>query len=397
MPVVFDESITHYEIHAHQPYASTSLDNSDEIRITVQNQDLCILPSKSNLHITGKLLKVNNDVATTTKLVNNAICHLFQEIRYEINAIEIDKIKNVGITTLMKNLISFTPNQSIWMENAGWLNVEEKTSLVDANGCFDISIPLNMLLGFAEDYRKILCNVKHELILTRARHDIDALIQTAKEDVKISISKLEWLIPYVTLADKKRIELFNYIQKDPAISMSFRSWELYEYPMLPQTTKHVWTVKTATQLEKPRYVILGFQTARKNRDLKNASNFDHCNITDVKLFLNSQCYPYGHLNINMTQNQYSVLYDMYTDFQLSYYDQQTINPLLNKKQFMTYAPLVVIDCSKQNESLKFGPVDVRLEFETKESIPQETAAYCLILHDRIVEYHPISGGVKKLL
>ena len=35
----------------HEPYASSSFDNSDEIWIAIQHQDLYILPSKSSLHI----------------------------------------------------------------------------------------------------------------------------------------------------------------------------------------------------------------------------------------------------------------------------------------------------------------------------------------------------------
>lgn len=177
--------------------------------------------------------------------------------------------------------------------------------------------------------------------------------------------------------------------------MSFRAWEMYEYPMLPQTTRHVWVVKTSTQLEKPRHVILGFQTARRNKAEKNASEFDHCNIRDVKLFLNSQCYPYGNMNLDIANNQYAILYDMYTNFQASYYDKEP-EPLLSKNKFLTQAPLIVIDCSKQNESLKSGPVDIRLEFDSGTQFPPDTSAFCMILHDRIVEYNPISGGVRKL-
>ena len=72
--------------------------------------------------------------------------------------------------------------------------------------------------------------------------------------------------------------------------MSFRSWELYEYPQLPVASKHVWNVKTSNQLEKPRYVILGFQTGIRNSRTANASKFTHSNITNAKLFLNSQYY-----------------------------------------------------------------------------------------------------------
>ena len=56
----------------------------------------------------------------------------------------------------------------------------------------------------------------------------------------------------------------------------------------------------------------------------------------------------------------------------------------------------MIDCSKQNESLKSAPVVIRLEFEAKDNFPTGTSAYCLILHDRIVQYSPVSGEEQKL-
>lgn len=402
-PIIFDETIAHYETHAHQPFASSTFNNNDEIRIAVQHQDLCVLPSKSSLHVHGRLTKADGRTPTaTTHLVNNAICHLFEEIRYELNSIEIDRCKNVGLTTLMKNYVSQSPNKAALIENAGWISNNDNVTIIDDNGYFDISIPLSMMLGFAEDYRRIIVNAKHELILTRANTDTNAVKQdvaaagAALEQYKIALLKIEWLIPYIKVADQQKIQLLNYIAKDVAIPISFRAWELYEYPLLPATSKHIWTVKTSTQLEKPRYIIVGFQTARKNNLLANASHFDHCNIRDIKLFLNSQSYPYGNLNLDINRNQYALLYDMYANFQTSYYGKES-EPLLSKADFLKYAPLIVIDCSKQNESLKSGPVDIRLEFESADMIPLQTSAYCLILHDRIVEYNCISGNVKKLV
>ena len=85
---------------------------------------------------------------------------------------------------------------------------------------------------------------------------------------------------------------------------------MYEYPLLPKTTKHSWSVKTSSQLEKPRYVILGLQTNRKNNRTKDCSVFDHCKVTNVTLFLNSQYYPFESLNLKFDQNKYSILYEM---------------------------------------------------------------------------------------
>ncbi|XP_012270282.2 uncharacterized protein LOC105694324 [Orussus abietinus] len=344
MPVIFDESIAHCDTHAHQPHASSTFNNSDEIRISVQHQDLCLLPSRSSLHVYGKLVKKDGSTVTaSTALVNNAICHLFEEIRYEMNAIEIDRNKNVGLTSLMKGYLSLTPGQRALMENAGWFT--EQTKLTDAAGYVDVSIPLSMILGFTEDYRKIVVNAKHELILTRANNDANAIVQTASKEYKVVIQKLEWLIPYVRVSDRRKIELLKFTEKDAPISISFRTWELYEYPLLPTTSKHAWTVKTSTQLEKPRYVILGFQTNRKNKNGRNASHFDHCNVRDVKLFLNSQCYPSGSLNLDIARNQFALLYEMYANLQASYYGKDP-ESLLKRNEFLEHAPLIVIDCSK---------------------------------------------------
>ena len=106
--------------------------------------------------------------------------------------------------------------------------------------------------------------------------------------------------------------------------------------MLPIPSNHVWTVKTSTQLEKPRFVILGFQPNRKN-----------CKVTYVKLFLNNQSYPYGNLNLDFNEKQYALLYEMYTNFQANYYGREP-QAYLSKSDFSEFAPLIVIDCSKQN-------------------------------------------------
>ncbi|KYN28041.1 hypothetical protein ALC57_02547 [Trachymyrmex cornetzi] len=57
----------------------------------------------------------------------------------------------------------------------------------------------------------------------------------------------------------------------------------------------------------------------------------------------------------------------------------------------------VIDCSRQNESVKSATVDVRIEFDCKENVPANTTAYCLIIHDRVIEYCPVSNVVRKIM
>ena len=56
---------------------------------------------------------------TSTALVYNAILHLFEQIRYELNGIEIDRSKRVGLTSTMKGWVSHSPTQTELLQNAG--------------------------------------------------------------------------------------------------------------------------------------------------------------------------------------------------------------------------------------------------------------------------------------
>lgn len=249
---------------------------------------------------------------------------------------------------------------------------------------------LKHLMGFFEDYTKIIMNQKQELVLllsssfTNAVQDI-----TANATFKLTINSISRRVPHVKVADEYRLGLLNVLKQDRVLEMPFRSWELYEYPILPVTTKQSWTIKTSSQLEKPRYVILAFQTARKNDLKKDASLFDGCKLRDVKLFLNTEQYPYENL-----KGDTSLMYDMYAKFQSSYFNTKQY-PVCNFSTFVAN-PIYVIVCSKQNDNLKVVPVDVRLEFEASTAFPASTTAYCLIIHDSLVEYSPLTGIVTRV-
>lgn len=87
---------------------------------------------------------------------------------------------------------------------------------------------------------------------------------------------------------------------------------------------------------------------------------------------------------------------MYARFQESYYDRPSW-PLLNRSDFVNHAPLFVFDCSKQHEDLKSGSVNVRIDISASKNVPANTKAYCLIIHDRSLEYTPLTNIVTSVI
>ncbi|KAJ8939874.1 hypothetical protein NQ318_023214 [Aromia moschata] len=63
--VYVGNSIVNAEYHTHQPYASTRLNNNDEIRIPIQTQNVYTLPSKVFYILKEKLLDEANQPSTT--------------------------------------------------------------------------------------------------------------------------------------------------------------------------------------------------------------------------------------------------------------------------------------------------------------------------------------------
>ncbi|XP_066596233.1 uncharacterized protein [Prorops nasuta] len=191
-----------------------------------------------------------------------------QDDWYEIGLVDMqtyNSIANVDETNnnTLKNLVSLSTEESASLRHSGWFVATAKDRLKKEAAVknFSFCVPLKMLLGFYEDYRRVVVNARHEFVLIRARDDTNA----------------------------------NYSS----------------YPLLPKSQRHTWSVKVSTLLEKPRYVILAFRTNKKSNQHEDVLKFNHCKVLDVKLYLNFESYPYDRLDTDFTKSRYSVLYDMY--------------------------------------------------------------------------------------
>ncbi|KAL6421620.1 hypothetical protein ACFW04_014505 [Cataglyphis niger] len=320
------------------------------------------------LYIEEKLILNKPAGGSDVTLGNNYIVFIFDEIRYELDSVEINRNRNVGITSTLKNYVMISSDRTVIMRNIGW------DAQTNVTGYFNFCVPFYMLLGFCEDYKRIVINARHELILIRSLNDNNCLIGNLALEPVINIFKTQWRMPHVILNEINKLSMLRTLESGRYLSMGFRSWDLYEFLLLQRTTKHSWTIKTATQLEEPRYIIFALQTGRKNVISKDTSRFDDCKLNNVKLYLNSECYP---------KNRWSVLYDTYQRFCKNYYGYEYLESSFTVTQFLRNGPFS-------------ATMDVRLEFECKENVPMNTTAYCLIIHDRVIQYNPLINVVREI-
>ncbi len=144
--------------------------------------------------------------------MNNGFAFLFSEIRYEINNVIVDIVKNPGITTTLKNLPLLSPTERRALGCAGWT---EEVQLYNGDACNNIRvfcepdgrfyaiIPLRLWMGFFEDHTRVMTGVKHDLVHIRGRKDKNCLFTKAATADAATFTILDVIgrMPHLTLSD----------------------------------------------------------------------------------------------------------------------------------------------------------------------------------------------------
>jgi len=177
-----------------------------------------------------------------------------------------------------------------------------------AAGYFNFCVSLYVLLWFCEDYKRVVINARHELILIRAHNDNNYLTGDSTID-RVNAQIIQNTVANAArVIERDKLSTLRVLKSGRYLSMAFRSWDLYECSQ--STTKHSWIIKNI-QLEKPRYIIFAMQTGRKNIMSEDINRFDDCKLTNAKLYVNSECYPYDDLNLDFDKNRCAILYNLY--------------------------------------------------------------------------------------
>ena len=86
--LIIDETIEEYEYDEYEPITGTSLNNSGDITISIESQDVFTHPIESCLIFEGRLTKADDTLysnADDVTLTINAIMHLSSRIEYHLS------------------------------------------------------------------------------------------------------------------------------------------------------------------------------------------------------------------------------------------------------------------------------------------------------------------------
>ena len=420
-PILKDDSIDKYEDIAYEPIAGTNLNSpGQDIRLTIETQDIFTHPSESYLIVEGRLLKrgVNPpndpsyDNADLITLANNGIMHLFKRIRYDLSGQEIENIMNVGQATTMLGLLKYPDDFSkskglnqLWYKDTSLNALNSNTGFKirreyiitnsDPAGSFSFKIPLKHIFGFCEDYDKVVYGLKHTLTLTR-NNDNDAIFKSNATagnpaadvvvDGEVKLEKITWFMPHVTPADKYKIELYKIIERKEKIPVGYRMIQCDS--AIVTGSKFDWRLSVKSSPEIPRFIIIGFQTDKNNSQKQNPSIFDSLAVNNIYVMLNSTRYPTTDYNIKFGSSKISRVYGDVADFRKKFYnmDELVSNPNINSSDYELLYPLFLFDVSKQSEKLKYSTTDIQVKMSFDDRAPPNTQVYGVIISDRLINF-----------
>jgi len=152
-----------------------------------------------------------------------------------------------------------------------------------------------------------------------------------------------------------------------------------------QTRNFTWRLSVKLAPEKPRWIIVAFQTDKSGNQEHNPSIFDHCNLTNMFVMLNSRRYPeIDYDDTNFTQQKFSRVYGDAAVFRTKFYHLEDLisNPNITPADYKELFPMYVFDVTKQSEKLKNSVTDIQIKAQLSENAAENTEAFAVVISNK---------------
>ncbi|XP_065640539.1 uncharacterized protein LOC136073102 [Hydra vulgaris] len=328
----FDEEIKKYEEYEFTPSVNSNL-NSGEIRIYVENSDSLFHPHESYLEIEGRLVKAEGSKATT----------------------------KLGMLKYPNDFQQSKAMNQLWFKDT--------TSTADLVNNAGFSARQQYIIQ--KPTTKVFYGLKHELFLLRASDD-NAIFKAAGVAAgKVNITRISLMMRRATPSAVADLELTKIIKSQETLDLGFRSRYL-DKMNVPQNTSFDWRLGVRTT-EKPRYILVGFQTNREGNQEQNSSIFDHCDLKNMWIELNEERYPATNYSLSFPNMKITRAYRHASNFAEDYYNMTNLISLcgITPSDYRDLYPIIYSNVSKQSERIKDSTVDIRLKAEFNTPVPAE--------------------------
>ena len=247
-------------------------------------------------------------------------------------------------------------------------------------------VKISDLFRFVNDLKKVIYGLGFKLVLKRNSNDralykVKADPRRVANDGNIEIRDISWCVPSIDPSNDNRIIVQKGLNKNNNIDFSYYEIKTF-YKNVPNATNFLLDHGMESGMERPQYIIIGFENSNVNEKTHDASTFDIINVAECYRKIASEIYPEDRMNINSGTNNYNEAFKEIVNFNKDYTGlPHGIKPYINNRKFKSSYRIYVFDTRYQNYHI--GPQPIQLNFKFSVAVA-DVICHALVLTRKVI-------------
>ena len=247
-------------------------------------------------------------------------------------------------------------------------------------------IKMRDLFGFVNNLEKIIYGLGFKLILKLNKNDralfrVIAGAGTVANDANIEIRDISRCVPSIDPSNDNRIIVQKGLSKKNNVDFSYYKRKTF-YKNTPNDTNFLFDLGMERGMERPQYIIVGFENNNVNEKTHDASTFHIMNVTECYCKIGSEFYPEDRMNINYGTNNYNEAFKEIVKFNKDYNGlPHNIKPYINPRTFKSSYRIYVFDTRYQNDHI--GPHPIQLNFKFSAAVA-DVICHAVVLTRKVI-------------
>ena len=209
-------------------------------------------------------------------------------------------------------------------------------------------VKMRDLFGFVNDLEKIIYGLGFKLILKRNNNDrapyrINVKTGVVANDANIEIRDISRCVPSIDPSNDNRIIVQKGLIKKNNVDFSYYERKTF-YKNVPNATNFLFDLGMESGMERPQYIIIGFENNNGNEQTHDASTFHIMNVTECYCKIGSEFYPEDRMKLNYGTNNYNEAFKEIVSFNKDYNGlPHNIKPYKNHRTFKSSYRIYLFD------------------------------------------------------
>ena len=212
--------------------------------------------------------------------------------------------------------------ESGFVRNQGNRDIQLKGHHAAAERGHMYMVKMSDVFGFGNDLEKIIYGFGFKLILKRNNNDralfrVDADPGRLANDGNIENRYISGCIPTIDPSNDNRTIVQKGLNKKNNIDFSYYERKTF-YENVPNATNFLFHLGMESGMERPPYIINGFENNNVNEQTHDASTIHIMNVTKCYCKIGSEFYPEDRMNIIYGTNNYNEAFKEIVNYNKDY-------------------------------------------------------------------------------